>query len=270
MLLSGGHSPLCPFFFILCQKKSKIKDLTKIFIIFSFAYIDVSRGGIQMILKDFMLQKHLLLTVVFLAIPTYIGGCSFYRQFYKPLTPQEELVADIWPILNSVQKKEINKLQSIEEVQLYIDEFWDDRDPTPETEVNEFEIEYQKRLDYVHIHYRYRRGWTHSDRGRVYLIYGPPDDIHYMPWVVSKYVRGPQVNALEIWVYEEYVATPLLPTIFDNFDPNLMKFVFADYSALGQYTQIYSNVAGEKIDPDVYCSSSQDKFDFIQEQYLVR
>jgi len=36
------------------------------------------------------------------------------------------------------------------------------------------------------------------------------------------------------------------------------------------FTQIYSNVAGEKIDPDVYCSSTQDKFDFILEQYLVR
>jgi len=156
-----------------------------------------------MISKDFISQKHLLLTVVFLATSMYIGGCSFYRHFYKPLTPQEELVADIWPILNPSQKKEINKLRTEEEVKLYIDEFWNALDPTPDTDVNEFEIEYQKRLDYVHIHYRYRRGWTHSDRARVYLIYGPPDDVYYMPWVVSKYVRGPQVNALEIWVYSD-------------------------------------------------------------------
>ena len=216
------------------------------------------------------MKRNLFVAVVFLTTSFHIGGCSLYRHFYKPLTPQEELVADIWPILDPIQKKKINKLHSVEDIELFIEKFWHDSDPTPETEINEFELEYQKRLDFVHIHYRYRKGWAHSDRARVYLIYGPPDDVYYMPWVLTEYVRGPHVKSLEIWIYEEYMATPHFPTIFDDFDPNLMKFVFADYSGLGQYTQIFSNVPGEKIDPDVYCSSSLDKFDFILEQYLVR
>lgn len=216
-----------------------------------------------------MLKKYLIPFAVILIISIMLSGCSYFIRLHQPLTAQEQMVADIWPILNRIQKKEIRKLQSFEEVQAYIDEFWEDWDPTPDTDFNEFKAEYEARLDYVHIHYRYKRGWTHSDRARVYLIYGPPDDIYYIPWVLTTNYKewdsnnslsGRDEKSIEIWVYNVYIANQHFPTIFDNTDANLMKFAFADFSGVGRFTQIYSNVPGETVDPNIYIDPEVGEF----------
>ncbi|TKJ40363.1 hypothetical protein CEE37_08530 [candidate division LCP-89 bacterium B3_LCP] len=195
-----------------------------------------------------MHRSQLSSLVGILSFSILVIGCSFLAKFNNPLTPQDELVADIWPILTGAEKKEIRKLQTVESAQSFIDKFWDDLDPTPDTKINEFRVEYETRLNYVHIHYPYKRGWTHSDRARVYLIYGPPEDIHFEPWLRDLDYKGIDVKAWEIWVYPKMIASTLPPTSFNQIDPHLMQFVFADYSGVGRYIQVYSNVPGEKTD----------------------
>lgn len=68
----------------------------------------------------------------------------------------------------------------------------------------------------------FSEGWQ-TDRGRVYIIYGPPDDID------SVLFEGATVPH-ETWYY------------FGGGNP---RFVFADRSGTGRYEQIYSNVEGE-------------------------
>ncbi len=68
----------------------------------------------------------------------------------------------------------------------------------------------------------YRESWR-TDRGRVYVIYGPPDDIE------SALLQGDQVP-YEIWYY---------------YGGGNESFVFADRSGIGDYEQIYSSVEGE-------------------------
>lgn len=56
-------------------------------------------------------------------------------------------------------------------------EFWERLDPTPGTPTNEAMVEYYRRIDYANKNFRsYAAGWL-TDKGRVYVIYGPPDNI---------------------------------------------------------------------------------------------
>ncbi|MCX7022883.1 MAG: GWxTD domain-containing protein [bacterium] len=59
-----------------------------------------------------------------------------------------------------------------------VDHFWTVRDPDPTTPENEYKIEYYRRLAYVRVHFA--TGYTDgldTDQGRLYVKYGPPDEI---------------------------------------------------------------------------------------------
>lgn len=58
-------------------------------------------------------------------------------------------------------------------------EFWEKRDPTPDTEFNELQAEYYRRIDYAYENFGSQNtlGFN-SDRGKVYINYGPPNDIN--------------------------------------------------------------------------------------------
>jgi GWxTD domain-containing protein len=61
-------------------------------------------------------------------------------------------------------------------------EFWNRLDPTPGTAANEAMDEYFARITYAVDHFRsYTAGWL-TDKGRVYIIYGPPDNITTDPF----------------------------------------------------------------------------------------
>jgi GWxTD domain-containing protein len=68
-----------------------------------------------------------------------------------------------------------------EEREQFIEQFWLRRDPTPDTEENEFKEEHYRRIAYANDHYASGiPGWK-TDRGRIYIIYGPPDEIESHP-----------------------------------------------------------------------------------------
>jgi len=74
------------------------------------------------------------------------------------------------------------------------EEFWKRRDPTPETPRNEAMLEFFRRVHYAEEHFQgYGPGWR-SDMGRVYIRYGPPDQVESRP-------ATPQTPPLEIWYY---------------------------------------------------------------------
>ena len=54
---------------------------------------------------------------------------------------------------------------------------WKDMDPTPETEYNELMDEYYKRVSYTNENFDgWKDGWE-TDRGMVYILFGPPDQV---------------------------------------------------------------------------------------------
>ncbi|MCX6614135.1 MAG: GWxTD domain-containing protein, partial [Acidobacteria bacterium] len=64
----------------------------------------------------------------------------------------------------------------------FIAEFWAKRDPSPATpDKNEFKDEHYRRIGYANQKFATKiEGWK-TDRGRVYITYGPPDEIEMHP-----------------------------------------------------------------------------------------
>ncbi len=98
---------------------------------------------------------------------------------------------DVAYIIASDERNAFNRLQSDAEREHLIEQFWQRRDPTPDTAVNEFKEEHYRRIAYSNNNFGTVKvsGWK-TDRGRIYITYGPPDEKETHPSGVS-YQRSP-------------------------------------------------------------------------------
>jgi GWxTD domain-containing protein len=88
---------------------------------------------------------------------------------------------DVAYIITDQERAAFKRLQTDEEREHFIEQFWLRRDPTPGTPENEFKEEHYRRIAYANQHYASRiPGWK-TDRGRIYIIYGPPHEIEAHP-----------------------------------------------------------------------------------------
>src|SRR5579883_1078362 len=97
-------------------------------------------------------------------------------------TPYKKwLNEDVVYIITDEEKKAFSRLSTDDERQQFIEQFWLRRDPTPDTEENEYKEEHYRRIAYANEHYASGiPGWK-TDRGRIYIVYGPPDEIESHP-----------------------------------------------------------------------------------------
>ncbi len=93
-------------------------------------------------------------------------------------TPYKKwLDEDVVYIISDEEKKAFHQLNTDEEREQFVEQFWLRRDPTPDTEENEFKEEHYRRIAYANEHFASGiPGWR-TDRGRIYIEYGPPDEI---------------------------------------------------------------------------------------------
>lgn len=113
----------------------------------------------------------------------------------------------------------------------FLRQFWRSRDPDPSTPQNEFKNEYYRRWRYAVDHYSNfdrKDGWQ-SDMGRIYILYGPPDQIERNPFESGQ-------RAWQKWTY--YVKE------------GGFYFIFIDLEGVGHYTLVHSTAKGEKKDPN--------------------
>ncbi len=88
---------------------------------------------------------------------------------------------DVSLIITPDELKAYQKLQTDEEREQFIRIFWDARDPDPDTEENEYKEEYYERIAYANEHFASGKpGWM-TDRGRIYIKFGKPDQIESYP-----------------------------------------------------------------------------------------
>ncbi len=113
----------------------------------------------------------------------------------------------------------------LKEQKAFFKRFWRARDPNPDTKKNELMDEYFKRINYANQHYSSfsSPGWI-SDRGRILVKFGPPDDVERHPFELD-------TRAYIIWRYYSLKKT----------------FVFEDYSGFGDYrlNPNYTNIEYE-------------------------
>ena len=88
---------------------------------------------------------------------------------------------DVAYIITDEERAAFKQLSNDEERDNFIEAFWQRRDPTPDTVENEFKEEHYRRIAYANEHFAAGiPGWK-TDRGRIYIVYGPADEIESHP-----------------------------------------------------------------------------------------
>src|ERR1700704_3116306 len=88
---------------------------------------------------------------------------------------------DVAYIITDEERKAFKKLETDDERERFIEEFWRRRDPDPDTDENEFREEYYERIAYANEHFASGiPGWK-TDRGRIYIMWGKPDETENHP-----------------------------------------------------------------------------------------
>jgi GWxTD domain-containing protein len=91
------------------------------------------------------------------------------------------LSEDVAWIITDEERSAFKQLSNDEERDQFIEAFWQRRDPTPDTIENEFKEEHYRRIAYANEHFPAGiPGWK-TDRGRMYIMYGPPDETESHP-----------------------------------------------------------------------------------------
>jgi GWxTD domain-containing protein len=99
------------------------------------------------------------------------------KDLYKELDSQYKkwLEEDVVYIITPEERSAFLHLSTNEEREQFIEQFWQRRNPDPDSPENTFKEEHYRRIAYANEHYSSGiPGWR-TDRGRIYIIWGPPD-----------------------------------------------------------------------------------------------
>ena len=96
-------------------------------------------------------------------------------------TYKKWLDEDVAYIISDEERAAFKQLSNDEERDNFIEAFWQRRDPTPDTEENEFKEEHYQRIAYANEHFAAGvPGWR-TDRGRIYIVFGKADEVESHP-----------------------------------------------------------------------------------------
>lgn len=119
-----------------------------------------------------------------------------------PTIYQRWLDEDVRWIITPEERVAFNRLSKNEERDRFVEQFWLRRDPTPGTAENEFKEEHYRRIAYTNVHFAQAiPGWR-TDRGRIYIVYGPPDRVK----TVSARSNGDFGKPMELWHYHSILG----------------------------------------------------------------
>ncbi len=88
---------------------------------------------------------------------------------------------DVTYIITDEERKAFRNMNTDDEREQFIEQFWLRRDPTPDSQENEFKEEHYRRIAYANERFASGiPGWK-TDRGRIYIAFGPADEIESRP-----------------------------------------------------------------------------------------
>jgi len=105
------------------------------------------------------------------------------KDLFKELDSQYKkwLNEDVVYIITPEERSAFVHLQTNEEREQFIEQFWQRRNPDPDSAENTYKEEHYRRIAYTNEHFASGiPGWK-SDRGRIYIMWGPPDEIESHP-----------------------------------------------------------------------------------------
>jgi GWxTD domain-containing protein len=97
-------------------------------------------------------------------------------------TPYKKWLSEEVPyIITDPERAAFKKLTTDDEREAFIENFWERRNPNQGSPENEYKEEYYRRIAYANEHYASGiPGWK-TDRGRIYIMYGPADEVDSHP-----------------------------------------------------------------------------------------
>lgn len=175
--------------------------------------------------SEVIMMRHALIKGLASALALCVIAVSAYSQKDKDKPSQDpsQKPRTVTPELNRAYKKWLNEdvayiitkeerrafmaLQTDEERENFIENFWRRRDPNPDTEENEYREEYYERIAYANEKFSSGiPGWK-TDRGRIYIAWGKPDSVESHP-SGGAYDRPPwegggstSTYPFEVWFY---------------------------------------------------------------------
>jgi len=174
-----------------------------------------------------------LIPILFLFLFSWIALFSLSCHYYKL---EKKLDPDNKDWLNRVRyiitREEQHTFLDLPESgrEQFKEEFWKRRDPDPDTEENEFKLEYYNRMGKANELFvsEGKSGWL-TDRGRIYILFGPPMDRITNPMGYDSYSR-----CQEIWYYGSFPVVFVDSTCTGNY-----RLITYDLSSLRSFNLMY-------------------------------
>jgi GWxTD domain-containing protein len=163
----------------------------------------------------------------------FIENLTFEKSEFATFAPKrvKDEIEQAAIIATESERKSMNNLNTDEAKQRFLFKFWTQRDPDTTTTLNEARAEFLKNVEYANIHFKFGKlkdGWK-TDRGKILLKYGKPDQINYKNMVEM-------TNSYDEWVYE---------SLFGG-----CRFYFVDDGGYGNYKYVHSTAPGERYNPN--------------------
>lgn len=158
------------------------------------------------------------------------SSSSFIESEFSVMTEEEcdLLFQKAIYISSSEENDRWNNLDSLNQKRNFLYNFWKSKDLTPETPQNEYKREYLLRCEYADKYFstKLKPGFK-SDMGRVYILFGAPDEREYNP-------MSQDYKPYEVWLYHQIEGG--------------VEYIFGDISGFGNFEQLTSTKRGEVSD----------------------
>jgi len=181
------------------------------------------------------MRKPLILVILILSFgislsaPPLGAQSRAKAQALKDLEPKyrQWLEEEVVYIITQKEREVFLQLQTNRERDIFIEAFWKQRDPTPNTPDNEFKTEHYRRIKYANQYFGKdspQPGWK-TDMGRIYIMLGEPKQI-------ERYENQSDIYPLQVWFYDGMADLGL---------PNAFYVMFFKKYSAGEYI-LYSPI----------------------------
>jgi len=161
------------------------------------------------------------MSIVLSVLPFSLSGQASKSDKDLPERHRKWLREEVVYLIGPKERDVFLRLETDRERDIFIEAFWKQRDPTPNTPQNEFKEEHYQRIVYANRHFGRESpapGWR-SEMGRIYIILGPPKS-------EDKFENVSEVRPTIIWFYEGLAQSGL---------PNAFNVVFFKEDQIGEY-----------------------------------
>jgi GWxTD domain-containing protein len=168
-----------------------------------------------------------LILIIAFALPVPLPAQKKKSTSDLPAEHQKWLEEEVVYIISKKEREVFLQLESNRERNIFIEAFWNQRDPTPGTTENEYKTEHYKRVAYANQWFGRDSpgpGW-HTDMGRVYIQIGEAKS-------TEKYENEPEIYPTIVWFYDGMSEYGL---------PNAFSVVFFKRGGMGEY-ELYSPI----------------------------